>query len=183
MLFRTNGLKVDPVWASWLALADCYGGRLRHALGCEEEIRRRCIVNGEPAKRVARSMGLDPHQVVGAVRIFRRRRWSPERLACVVMLDPGMTDEDIAEIFGRSVRWAQVVRRKRKYIKREEPMPRSLVWFDPYLQQHDPSPAEIALRAKDVRENGVPDDSVAKRTGTAKPRRAANGTFVSIGAA
>lgn len=183
MLFRTNGLKLDPVWAFWLALEARFGGRVRHALGCEEEIRRRCVVGGESAKRVAKSLGLDPHQVVGAVRIFKRGRWSPERLACVVMLDPGMNDEDIAEIFGRSVRWAQVVRRKRKQIKRDEPMPRSLVWFDPYLQRHDPSPAEIESRAKDVRENGVPDDSVAKRTDRPKPRRAANGTFVSVGAA
>lgn len=177
-----TGLNREGGWEFLLALEGRFG-RLRHALGCEEEIRRRCIVNGEPPKNVAKSMGLRWHQVLGAAEIFRFGKFSPERLACVVMLDPGMDDEDIAEIFNRSIRWARVVRRQRCEIKREERIPRRLVWFDPYLQRDDPNPEEIARRAMEVRANGVPLDSPARCKWKADLRRGTDGTLVSTGAA
>lgn len=123
---------------------------LRHALGCAADVRRRCLVNREPAERVAKDTGLSKTQVQGAVRLLASGRYSPERLACVVMLDWGMEDEDIAEIFNRSVRWARVVRSQAEEIRKAEPIPADLEYLDGGLGPEDPSPAEIAARCKEV---------------------------------
>ena len=134
-----------------LGFADCSDG-LRHALGHADTLRRRCVVNGEAAKHVARSLGLDSEQTEGVVRLLRAvRRPSPERLAVVAMLDPGLDDQDIAEIFGRSVRWAQVVRSQRDEIRAEEPIPENLEYLDAGLQKDFPSPQEILKRAAELR--------------------------------
>jgi len=124
---------------------------LRHALGFADDLRRRCLVNREGVKAVARKLGVDEGQAVGAVRLLRHGRYSPERLALVVMLDPGMDDADIAEIFGRSERWARVVRSKAEEIRAEEPIPERLEWVDPGLQPQDPTPEQIAERAAELR--------------------------------
>lgn len=170
-------------WDFWLALEKYCAGPLRHALGFPDAIHLRCCVKGESAKSVARDLRLDPHQVLGAAKIFAHGKFSPERLACVVMLDHGMEDEDIAEIFGRSVRWARVVREQRREIEAEEPIPEDLMWFDPELQRDHPSPGEIEIRARDVRENGVPRDSIARCKWKAARRSKEYAPLVSAGAA
>lgn len=153
MFSRLNGNPpVESILDFFAALRERPVAPLRHALGCEEEIRRRCLVNQEPAYRVADSIGLEATQVIGAVKLFESGTYSPERLACVVMLDWGLDNEDIAEIFGRSVRWAQVVRSQADEIRQEQPIPDGLEWIDSGLQPDDPSPAEIARRAKEVRD-------------------------------
>lgn len=134
-----------------LGFADCSVG-LRHALGFADELRRRCLVNREPAKVVAKSLGLDVEQTHGVVRLLKNvGQVSPERLAVVAMRDWGLTDEDIAEIFGRSERWARVVRAMQDEIRAEEPIPEHLEFLDAGLQQGDPSPAEIRERAAELR--------------------------------
>lgn len=157
----------------------------RHALGHADEVRRRCLVNQESAVRVARDLGVDPKQVCGAVRILKYGQFSPERLALVVMKDWGMADEDIAEIFSRSVRWAQVVRSQADEIRAEEPMPAWMEYVDCGLQEGDPSPEEIVRRAKEARGLGwtpVRPDSYrpAIRSFQWRGDRAA---FVSVGVA
>jgi hypothetical protein len=134
-----------------LGFADCSVG-LRHALGFADELRRRCLVNRETAKSVAKSLGLDQEQTHGVVRLLRNvGQVSPERLAVVAMRDWGLTDEDIAEIFGRSERWARVVRSQQDEIRADEPIPEHLEFLDAGLQQGDPCPEEIRRRAAELR--------------------------------
>jgi len=138
------------------ALSDGYSPRLTHALGFAEELRRRVIVNGETSRKVAEDLCLEWGQVNGAVKILRYRfDVSPERLAVIVMKDPGLDDADIAEIFGRSVRWAAVVRRKAIEISGEEFIPFALEWPDPGLQPDDPTPEQIRQRAAELRTNAA----------------------------
>jgi hypothetical protein len=115
------------------------------------------IVNNEPAKVVARKMGFPKSQVTGAGRLLQslRSRPSPERMALVVMRDPGLDDADIAEIFGRSVRWAELVRSRAEEIRSAEPIRLSLEYLDGGLQPGDPTPNEIARRAVAVRAERV----------------------------
>lgn len=136
----------------------CLGGQgcvdgLRHALAFAAELRQRVIVNNESMKRVARSLGLDYPQVKGVVRLLRRTSpsISDERLALVLMKDPGMEDADVAEIFGRPIRWAQLVRLRAQELREAEPIEESLEWIDDGLQPGYPTPDEIARRAMEVR--------------------------------
>lgn len=127
------------------------GGGLRHALGFAEDLHRRCVVGGEPVMHVAASLGVDWEQAAGAVRLLRAHpTLSPERAAVVIMRDWGMDDSDIAEIFGRSVRWARIVREQADEIRRAEPIPEHLEYLDAGLQKGDPSPAEIQERARQI---------------------------------
>lgn len=128
----------------------------RHALGFAAEIKRRCVINKETCVRVANDLQLEASTVVGVARILTHGDYSPERLACVAMLDWGFDDTDIAEIFGRSKRWAAVVRSQMNEIRAEEPMPSELEYLDGGLRPEDPSPEEIARRCKAVRANGIP---------------------------
>jgi hypothetical protein len=131
----------------------CVDG-LRHALAFAAELRHRVIVNNESLKRVAQSLGLDYAQVKGVVRLLRKTpsSISDERLALVLMKDPGMTNADVAEVFGRPIRWAQLVRRRAQELREAEPIEESLEWIDDGLQPDYPMPDEIARRAKEVRE-------------------------------
>jgi hypothetical protein len=121
-----------------------------------KELHRRCVTNRETPSRVAEKIGLEPSQVVGVVKILRACRSIPsdERLAVVAMLDPGLDDEDIGEIFGRSTRWASVVRSQADEIRKEEYIPSQLEWLDDGLQPDYPSPAEIAVAVLDLHASG-----------------------------
>jgi hypothetical protein len=121
-----------------------------------KELHRRCVTNRETPSRVAEKIGLEPSQVVGVVKILRACRSIPsdERLAVVAMLDPGLDDEDIGEIFGRSTRWASVVRSQADEIRQEEYIPSQLEWLDDGLQPDYPSPAEIAVAVLDLHASG-----------------------------
>lgn len=156
---------------------------LRHALGYAAELRRRCVIAGEPAYMFAEDKELWANQVEGSIRLLRAGDWSPERLACVVMLDPGFDDEDIAEIFGRSVRWARVVRSQREEICAEEPIPPGLEYIDDGLQPDYPSPEEIATTAAELRgkrARGFMQVTERHWEPPAFSWRADNGTFVPL---
>jgi hypothetical protein len=131
------------------------GVRLRHSLAHAADLHRRCVVNGETIKPVAKSLGLDPEQAVGAVRLLKAH-WpvSPERLALIAMRDWGLEDADIGEMWGRSERWAQLVRENADEIRDAEPVPWQLEYLDAGLQPGDPDPSELWARAKEVRESG-----------------------------
>lgn len=128
--------------------SDC-GIVLRHALAYAPELHRRCLINNEAPKHVAKSLGLDKSQVQGAVRMLRSIAFvpSPERCALVVMNDFGMEDEDIAEIFGRTTRWARAVRRSAAELREAEPIWRHMEYLDEGLRPNDPCPEEIVRRA------------------------------------
>ena len=129
------------------------GGKLRHGLAFAKEIHRRVNINGEKMVAVARSLGLRDKQVMGVARLTRelRRIPSPERLACIVMLDTGLDDEDVAEMFGRSVRWSSLVRSQSLAIRSEEFIPSHLEWLEPDFQPADPTVDEIYRRAAELR--------------------------------
>lgn len=117
-----------------------------------DELRRRCIVNGEAAGDVAGDLGVEAEQAQGAVRLLRAcPALSTERAATVVMRDWGMEDEDIAEIFGRPLYWAQLVRERRAELEANEPIPTGMDYLDSGLQPGDPSPEEIYALAMELR--------------------------------
>lgn len=126
---------------------------LRHSLAHAAELHRRCIVNREQMKYVAQSLGLPKKQVAGTVRLLRSLGYipSPERCALVVMNDWGMEDEDIAEIFGRTKRWAEAVRSNAAELREAEPIWRHLEYVDEGLRPQDPCPEELYRRAAEIR--------------------------------
>lgn len=129
---------------------------LRHALAHADELHRRCVVNGEAAKVVARSLRLDPEQTRGSVRLIKKMGvLSPERLALVVMRDWGLDDDDIGEIFSRPKEWAATVRANAELIKAKERIPERLEFLDCGLQPEDVSPQELYKRAAELRAAGV----------------------------
>lgn len=130
---------------------------LRHALAFDADLRRRVLVNKEPAKVVAMSLGLDIQQTKGACRLLRSLRYrpSPERLALVVMRDHGLDNEDIAEIFGRSPRWAYLVRENAEELRELEPIQWELEYLDDGIQPGDPTPDELYKLAAEIRSQRV----------------------------
>jgi hypothetical protein len=117
---------------------------------------RRCRINQESADHVASGLGLEVGQVRGSVRLLKTvsKLPSPERLALVVMRDPGLDDADIAEIFGRSERWALLVRAQADEIRKEERIPEQAEWIDDGLQPDYPTPDEIMDRASELHATG-----------------------------
>ena len=133
-----------------MSVWDC-GLGLRHSLAYEAELRRRCLTNREPATKVASDLGLCSKQCQGAVRLLKEVRVSRERLACVVMLDPGLEDEDIAEIFCEPIDWARGVRQQKDLLRLKEPIPTELEYLDDSFFPEDPSPSEVLERAAEIR--------------------------------
>ena len=131
--------------------------RLRHSLAFADDLHRRVIINRESATVVAMSLGLDIQQTKGAVRLLRSlpAKPSPERLALVVMRDYGLDNRDIAEIFGRSPRWAYLVREREAELREAEPIRWDLEYLDDGLQPGDPSPMEILEQAEALRVAGT----------------------------
>ena len=139
-----------------MSVWDC-GLVLRHSLAYEAELRRRCLTNREPATKVASDLGLCSKQCQGAVRLLKEVRVSRERLACVVMLDPGLEDEDIAEIFSEPIDWARGVRQQEDLLRLKEPIPTELEYLDDSFCPGDPSPSEVLERAAEIRAARPPE--------------------------
>ena len=162
------------------------GGKLRHGLAMAEEIHRSVNVNKETCIGVGRRLGLRHKQVAGVARLTREldRIPSPERLACIVMLDSGLDDEDVAEMFDRSVRWSSLGRSQSLAIRSEEFIPSHLEWLEPDFQPTDPSVDEIYRRAAELRADGRRGVGES-RSGWRMPEYLWDGrdaTFVSVGA-
>lgn len=131
--------------------SDC-GIVLRHPLACAEELHRRCVINGQSASRAGRAMGFDPGICKGVIRLIRAVGMpSPERRAVICMMDWGLENADIAEMFGRTERWARLVREQKEEIREAEYIPAHLEYIDPGLQPSDPDPVELHRRAAEVR--------------------------------
>jgi hypothetical protein len=111
------------------------------------------IAGGLPCKRAAQYLGLDKEQVEGAVRLLRHCESlpSPERLALVVQRDPGLDDNDIAEMFGRSAKWSRMVRLHAKELMESEPIPERLEYLDDGLQPGYPTPEQVWAEAARIR--------------------------------
>lgn len=115
---------------------------MRHCLARAADIRRDCVVNGITAATWAARHDFDVEQVraARAVVVAAGRAPSPEACAALAMLDYGLDDSDIAEMFGRSERWATTVRGQRLEILEEEGIKPS---FEQWMMDGDPTPEEI----------------------------------------
>jgi len=131
--------------------------RLQHSLAFADELHRRVVINQESATVVAVSLGLDIQQTKGACRLLRSLpvKPSPERLALVAMRDYGLTNRDIAEMFGRSPRWDSLVRERADELREAEPIRWDLEYLDDGLQPGDPTPSEILEQAEALRLAGT----------------------------
>lgn len=97
-------------------------------------------------------MGFEEGICKGVVRLIRAVGMpSPERRAVICMMDWGLEDADIAEMFGRTERWARLVREQEDDIRAAEYIPAHLEYVDPGLQPSDPDPVELYRRAAEVR--------------------------------
>jgi hypothetical protein len=112
----------------------------------------RIVINKESSWRVARDLGFQNNSVLGVVRLLKACGYVPsaERLAVAAMIVPDVTDEDIAEWWGRDVAWARDVRERTDYWRLAEPFYADLEYIDDGYQKGDPSPDEIARRCKEL---------------------------------
>lgn len=99
-------------------------------------------MNGVSCERVADRLGLDREQVMAAKQFLASAKSCPPPEVCagVASLDPGLTDDDIAEMFGRSSKWAKMARERREEFCQELGVTLS---FEPWVMQGDPKPWEI----------------------------------------
>lgn len=126
---------------------------LRHALAEAEELWRRVAVNRQRLRDAADAMGLCRRQCRGVMQLLRKFKGFPsrERLASVVMRDPGLDDADVAEMFGKPVRWATAVRAHIDELRALEPVDERYEYVDEGLRPGDPTPDEIARQAAAIR--------------------------------
>jgi len=167
---------------SWVSGKDC-STPLQHALGFAGQLYHRCVINKEPAGRVASDLGFESTTCVGVVRMLRAFGGVPsaERLAVICQLDPGFDDTDIAEVFGRTAAWSAAVRRAADTLRAKEWLPAQLEWLDDGLRPSDPPLEELYKRAKEARFLGGRNFSAPRpgiRSYAGRPRAA---SFIQIG--
>jgi hypothetical protein len=123
------------------------------ALAYADVIQRRVVVNGETCIQVAMSLGFTPRQVNSVARIVRTFGGLPslERLAVIAMQAPDISDEDIADWFGKLTPWATKVRAEADMISRREFIPSDVAWVADEWEPDDPTPEEIRQRAAEIR--------------------------------
>lgn len=108
---------------------------------------------GEPSRQVARDLGLSFFSVgrIATMCRFLGKPPSQARLCVCVLNHPDLSDEEIAEMFGRNVTWVADVRSRREAIRYAEPFPEYCEWCDEGVSPKDPTQLEIAERAKEIR--------------------------------
>lgn len=122
-----------------------------------DEIWRRVILQGEPSRKVADSLGM-PYYSVGRVLACCRRLGKPpsQERFCVMLLNRfDVSDEDIAEAFGRTVKWVEDVRRRKAEIREREFLPAWNEFLDEGFAATDPSPFEIAQACEAIRSQWI----------------------------
>ena len=141
--------------ALYQSLGPGHGGNgLRHALAFAGTLKRRCWINGESVMDVCRDLDICWEQAVGAVRMIRHLRGVPSvpRLIAAAMRDWGLDDADLAEMFGCSPEAVAAVRANVGAIRAREPFPDDIEMQCAWILPDDPSPEELAERARSVRE-------------------------------
>lgn len=95
-----------------------------------------------------------PLRIVGRVNSICRRLGkapSQARLCVCALNHPDITDDEVAELFGRSVRWVEDIRARRQEIRDAEPFPDYLEYLDDGYQMEDPTPWEIKARCDELK--------------------------------
>lgn len=108
---------------------------------------------GNPTWRISKALKI-PHYSTGRiVSILNALGKAPsqERVCVCVLNHPDMTDEEVADLFGRNVRWVEGVRANREKLRAEEPFPLHLEFFDDGLRDTDPTQFEIAQTTAAIR--------------------------------
>lgn len=103
------------------------------------------VCEGQTTKRIASELGVGYVCVRRLIGIFNHLGKPPSqaRLAVCVLNHPYVTEEQVADLFGRNVRWVQNVKLNRERLRAEEPFPLSLEYLDEGLEPTDPTPYEI----------------------------------------
>lgn len=130
--------------------------RSGHCLAFVEELHRRVLINREPLGVVRGQLGVDDCAAEGILKILRHCAGVPsqERIACIAMQDPGLDDNDVADICEMSVEWARNCRAIRDRIEASEVIPENLCWFAGHITRKDPTPEEIRVRSAEQRAKG-----------------------------
>jgi len=116
-------------------------------------LHRRCVINNEPTTTVAPKMRLELEEVQGMVRLLKaaKRIPTPERLAVVAQLDPGLDDSDVADIFGQTPEWSAWVRQNADAIRASHPLPPAVEWLTEDLQPDSVTALQIADGCRELR--------------------------------
>jgi hypothetical protein len=98
-------------------------------------------------------MRLELEEVQGMVRLLKaaRRMPTPERLAVVAQLDPGLDDSDVADIFGQTPEWSAWVRQNADAIRASHPLPPAVEWLTEDLQPDSVTVSQIAAGCRELR--------------------------------
>lgn len=126
------------------------------ANGCYEvvhhaaQIWRRVIQGKESPRVVAQELGLSAYSVGRMCSACRQVGGVPSqrRLALCVMHQPDITDQEIAEMFGRNEKWVMQVRSDAARLRREEPIKLQTEYMDEGLRPEDPTLEQIRIRAE-----------------------------------
>lgn len=102
---------------------------------------------------MANDLGIPKYLVNRVFAIFRNLGKAPsqERLCVCVLNHPDLGDEQIADLFGRNVRWVDAIRSRKQEIREAEPFPESLEYLDEGFTEDDPTPFEISVRVNELK--------------------------------
>jgi hypothetical protein len=133
------------------------GDTLRHVVLHAEEIWTQCVVRGATIADTARRLGVGPRAVGGLRAAMTQLRGvpAPERLAAIVYTDAGWTVPEVAELFGRSDRWAQIVYDKQQEIRNEYPIAPRYERAAAGMLMGDPDLETLWAKAAEVRKVAV----------------------------
>lgn len=131
------------------------------------------VCAGQTTKRISRELGVGYVCVRRLIGIFNRLGKPPSqaRLAVCVLNHPYVTEEEVADLFGRNVRWVQNVKLNRERLRAEEPFPLSLEYLDEGLEPTDPTPFEIEQVTTMIRHSWVDGIPGSYREGIDVPWR------------
>lgn len=134
-----------------------FGNACGTALVFASEIHRRININCEGLEAVSRKLGLERNRVSSVARIARICGGVPskERLALIAQKTPDVTDEDIAEWFGETVRWSRNVRANAAALRRDEYIPAQYEWVDGEYESDIPSPEEMERAKAELHAKGL----------------------------
>ncbi len=126
------------------------------AIGCyevvhhAEQIWQRVFLQRESTRQVARDLNLTSYSVGKLCSACRQlgRMPSQRRLALCVMHQPDLSDSDIAQMFGRTTRWVEQIRKDAVRLREEEPLRHDTEFMDEGLRPEDPTPHQIKVRAE-----------------------------------
>jgi hypothetical protein len=129
------------------------GDCLRHCLASSADLFSRCVIGAESLTSWAKRHDLDWEQVRGVYVMLKTTQKVPSlaRRAAILMRDPGLEDEDIAEMLFVDQEFVADVRANVDLVREREPIPMWAEFFAAEMFEEDPLPAELYQRAADLR--------------------------------